>query len=626
MTTTQAECPRCFCEADSIPGVTKYKEAVLRRVKKNNPNFGRFFYGCERFGRSDGPPACEFFKWVNAGNGEEDALETGQLPHPVPIMNGGTSVTAVHSYNINDLNKPILPTNCSAPLTGSLSNPSSVSSLAATRFPSDSPSIHTPKLSSVVPNTHLEHTLLSHIRRQDRIILAMTKSRNYMREFAANLAKQRDEKEREYMELHRKWTNLQRKLGDLDRLNRSLPSPLSDDANINITVTDSSKLDSINNISRTEKASQFDSFDALDIPSNVVDFDEEDENIVTSITTTITPPRFLTLPSTSTFTAFGNLNETTDNGSDVEVEGRSGGGLLTVVMTGTCHIRRVSIDASLLEDKHILEDFVMAAFNDARCKLGTPAEEYSGRLLSRSPLSLGFKSPFYRTEREQQTEESRPASLDRENENSTIVNSRLSMSAEFDSLKEKVKSLEIENDNLKKRAKKLCSTIELEKESLEQTNSDLLKKVDFLQTTKSLVVTKLEELEKEKKILNSKITSLEEDNEKLKAHVDALEEEKTKCRTICEVDVGEFRKRAIEAVRKAEGAINTTASLQEEIDELKLKVREVEAKRDWWRVQAEIKDKDNELLRQERDFAREMEEKYLKDLLEWKSKATAGAA
>jgi len=467
-----------------------------------------------------------------------------------------------------------------------------------------------------------------------------------MRDHAANLAKQRDEKEREYIELHRKWTNLQGKLGDLDRLNRSLPSPienynydndydydkdededdnadnkmnfslygLADDANINITVTDISKLDHMDNISRTDYTEKV---DALDIPSNVVQDDD--------VTTTIAPPLFLTLPSTSTFAAaFGNLNEkskTTGNNTqqDVEVEGQAGAGLIKIVMTGTYNIRRVSIDSSLLEDKHILEDFVMAAFNDARRKFGTSTEEPSESLLSRSPLSLGFKSPFYRTEREQRTEESRPASLDREYEDSTIVNSRLSMSAEFDSLKEKVKSLEIENDSLKKRAKKLCSTIESEKESLKQTNSDLLVKVDFLKTTKGLLTTKLEDL-------NSKISSLEEDNEKLKAHVDTLEEEKKKCRTICEVDVEEFRKRAIEAVRKAESSINTTASLQEEIDELKLKVREVEVKRDWWRVQAEIKEKDNELLRDERDFAREMEEKYLKELLEWKTKATAGAA
>jgi len=618
---------------------------------------------------------------VNAANGEEDALEAGQLLNPVSNMNERTSVAAVHPFNTNnvdDLNgavttRPILSTNSDAPLTGSLSNPSCVPSLAAANshpFPSNPPSIHA-SISSVAPNTNLEHSLLGHIRKQDRIILAMTKSRNYMREYAANLAKQRDEREREYIELHRKWTTLQRKLGDLDKLNRSLPSPienynfdndydydkdeddnaiendnemnefnirkslfgLADDVNFNITVAETSKLDPIDNISRTDytgKANQFDSFDALDIHSNVVHIDEEDDNIITATTT---PPLFLTLPSTSTFTAFDNLNEkakTTGNGKnkqeDVEVEGQSGDGLIKISMTSTCNVCHVSIDSSLLEDKHILEDFVMAAFNDARRKLGTPTEEHSGRLLSRSPLSLGFKSPFYRMEWEQQTEESRPASLDRENEDSTIVNSRLSMSAEFDSLKEKVKSLEIENDNLKKRAKKLCSTMSSEKESLERTNSDLLKTVNFLQTKESLLTPKLEELEKEKKDLNSKISLLEQDNEKFKAHVDMLEDEKKKCRTICEVDVEEFRRLAIEAVRKAEGTINTTAEMKEEIDELKLKVREVEGKRDWWRVQAEIKDKENGLLRDERDFARELEEKYLKELLEWKSKATAGAA
>ncbi|MDH3901562.1 MAG: YbaB/EbfC family nucleoid-associated protein, partial [Gammaproteobacteria bacterium] len=52
--------------------------------------------------------------------------------------------------------------------------------------------------------------------------------------------------------------------------------------------------------------------------------------------------------------------------ASLEVTGASGGGLVSVVMTGKHEIRRVSIDDSLLgDDKDMLEDLVAAAINDA---------------------------------------------------------------------------------------------------------------------------------------------------------------------------------------------------------------------------------------------------------------------
>ena len=50
----------------------------------------------------------------------------------------------------------------------------------------------------------------------------------------------------------------------------------------------------------------------------------------------------------------------------IEVEGQSGAGLVKVTITCKFECRKVSVDPSLLgEDKDMLEDLVLAAFNDA---------------------------------------------------------------------------------------------------------------------------------------------------------------------------------------------------------------------------------------------------------------------
>ena len=49
----------------------------------------------------------------------------------------------------------------------------------------------------------------------------------------------------------------------------------------------------------------------------------------------------------------------------VEVEGQSGAGMVRVIMTCKYDVRRVNIDASVLDDKEMLEDLIAAAMNDA---------------------------------------------------------------------------------------------------------------------------------------------------------------------------------------------------------------------------------------------------------------------
>lgn len=80
----------------------------------------------------------------------------------------------------------------------------------------------------------------------------------------------------------------------------------------------------------------------------------------------------------------------------IEVEGKSGGGLVSVKATAKGRILGVKIDDSLikLDEKGILEDLVAAAFNDARDKADAVSNEEMGKMTSGLPLPGGFKLPF----------------------------------------------------------------------------------------------------------------------------------------------------------------------------------------------------------------------------------------
>lgn len=53
-----------------------------------------------------------------------------------------------------------------------------------------------------------------------------------------------------------------------------------------------------------------------------------------------------------------------------EFEGKAGGGLVSIVMSGNGEMRKTSIDPSLLkeDEKEMLEDLIVAAHNDAKAK------------------------------------------------------------------------------------------------------------------------------------------------------------------------------------------------------------------------------------------------------------------
>ncbi|AGH48475.1 MULTISPECIES: YbaB/EbfC family nucleoid-associated protein [Sphingomonadales] len=80
----------------------------------------------------------------------------------------------------------------------------------------------------------------------------------------------------------------------------------------------------------------------------------------------------------------------------IEVEGVSGGGLVTVRATAKGRILGVSIDESLLvpSEKQMVEDLVAAAFNDARAKADTASNAEMSKMGAGLPLPPGFKLPF----------------------------------------------------------------------------------------------------------------------------------------------------------------------------------------------------------------------------------------
>jgi nucleoid-associated protein EbfC len=80
----------------------------------------------------------------------------------------------------------------------------------------------------------------------------------------------------------------------------------------------------------------------------------------------------------------------------LEVDGKSGGGLVTVTMTGKGELKGVKIDPSLFkeEDVEILEDLIVAAHKDAKDKAEAIAAEKTKEMTAGLPIPPGFKMPF----------------------------------------------------------------------------------------------------------------------------------------------------------------------------------------------------------------------------------------
>ena len=80
----------------------------------------------------------------------------------------------------------------------------------------------------------------------------------------------------------------------------------------------------------------------------------------------------------------------------LEVEGQSGGGLVSLTMTGKTELKSVRIDPSLMkeQDVEILEDLLVAAHKDAKDKAEALLAEKTREMTAGLPIPPGMKLPF----------------------------------------------------------------------------------------------------------------------------------------------------------------------------------------------------------------------------------------
>ncbi len=78
----------------------------------------------------------------------------------------------------------------------------------------------------------------------------------------------------------------------------------------------------------------------------------------------------------------------------LEVSGQAGGGLVEICMNGRHEVRKLKIDPVALADPELLEDLLIAAFNDAVNRIAAAHQERVGGLTQGLSLPPGFKLPF----------------------------------------------------------------------------------------------------------------------------------------------------------------------------------------------------------------------------------------
>jgi DNA-binding YbaB/EbfC family protein len=74
----------------------------------------------------------------------------------------------------------------------------------------------------------------------------------------------------------------------------------------------------------------------------------------------------------------------------IRVEAGAGGGMVTVKMDGQKHVLGVKIDPEVAGDVEMLQDMVMAAFNEAAKKVDDEAQAKMGGLLGGMGLPPGL--------------------------------------------------------------------------------------------------------------------------------------------------------------------------------------------------------------------------------------------
>jgi DNA-binding YbaB/EbfC family protein len=89
----------------------------------------------------------------------------------------------------------------------------------------------------------------------------------------------------------------------------------------------------------------------------------------------------------------GRMQKMQEDLVNLEVEGQSGAGLVKVKLNGKLDARALKIDPSLIrpEDAEMLEDLIVAAFQDAKTKAETAVQAKMQEITGGLPLPPGLK-------------------------------------------------------------------------------------------------------------------------------------------------------------------------------------------------------------------------------------------
>jgi DNA-binding YbaB/EbfC family protein len=80
----------------------------------------------------------------------------------------------------------------------------------------------------------------------------------------------------------------------------------------------------------------------------------------------------------------------------VEMTGVAGGGMVQLTLNGKGDLKKIKIDKSVLDPNYseVVEDLIVAAFNDARQKVSAHTEAEMHKLTGGLNLPGGMKLPF----------------------------------------------------------------------------------------------------------------------------------------------------------------------------------------------------------------------------------------
>jgi hypothetical protein len=90
-----------------------------------------------------------------------------------------------------------------------------------------------------------------------------------------------------------------------------------------------------------------------------------------------------------------NMKKAQEEMASLTVTGESGAGVVRITMTCQHQVRSIAIDDSMIgDDKEMLEDLIVAAFNDAVRKVEATVQEKFSGMASGMALPPGMKLPF----------------------------------------------------------------------------------------------------------------------------------------------------------------------------------------------------------------------------------------